>query len=92
MILKRRNVEVEEYDTEKIRHLKSQGFKVIETTAEEKERDAEAVNYKEFTVKELRTIAKDKGLVLSKTLKKDEIIEVLEGLEDEGELETETIE
>ena len=88
MRLKRRNVEIVEHDKDKIRALKAEGFKVIDGEPTE-ENPAEKVELKEMTVKELKALAKDKGITLSNALKKNEIIEFLEATND-GNSETET--
>lgn len=81
MILKRLNVEVEVTNKEEIRELMLQGFKPIkadpvETEPETKEEIAS------MTVKELRALAASRGLKLSKALKKQDIIDILEETND----------
>ena len=83
MRLKRRNVEIIECDIEKVRGLIADGFEVIEGEAEVKaaeEKDAE--NLEALSVKELKALAKAKGITISNALRKQEIIEVLEDYHD----------
>ncbi len=85
MILKRRNVEVEAFDEKEIRELKREGFEPIFIEPEEEKALEEPKKLEELTVKELRELAKDKGLELSKTLKKQDLIEILEETNDGAE-------
>ena len=74
MILKRRNVEIEAVDIDKIRELKAAGFEpisgedpVIETPK----------SLDDLSVKELKAIAKERGITVSSALRKADIIEML---------------
>ncbi len=87
MRLKRRNVEITEENIEKIRELKANGFKVLD--AEQEAKEEEKPDLKSMTVKELKQLAKDKGITLSNSLRKEDIIEFLEDYHDGGP-ETET--
>ena len=81
MILKRLNVEVEEFDKERIEELKAEGFEPLFVEPEEVEQE-EAKDLAQMTVKELRALAASKGIKLSKALNKQGIIEVLEEADD----------
>ncbi len=82
MILKRRNVEVEAFDKEEIRTLKREGFEPLFDEPVEAPEEGKALEH--MTVKELRELAKDRGLELSKALKKQDLIDILEETDDSG--------
>jgi len=87
MRLKRANVEVIADDASKIRELKSAGFVPVDDTEAEPAEAPAAEDLDGMTVKELRAMAKARGLELSKTLKKQDLIEVLTN---DRDTETET--
>lgn len=83
MVLKRRNVEVEEHDKDKIRELMMSGFEPLEAKPEELAPET-AEELASMTVKELRAVAEARGLKLSRALKKQDIIDILEETNDSG--------
>ncbi len=76
MILKRRNVEVEAFDKDEIMELKTNGFVPLYEELEEPRPDA--TELEAMTVRELRKLAKERNIELSKALRKQDIIELLE--------------
>lgn len=83
MILKRLNVEIEATDKAEIRELMLEGFVPIKTELEElKPETADEISH--MTVKELRALAEVRGIKLSKALKKQDIIDILEETNDDG--------
>ena len=90
MRLKRFNVEIVETDKEKISELISEGFEILE--ADESENIVTGTSeddYESLSIKELKTIAKSRGLTISSALRKADIIEVLEAGSNDGDTETE---
>lgn len=77
MLLKRRNVEVEAFDKDEIMELKAEGFVPLYEEPKEAEPKDEA-ELEAMTIKELRKIAKERNIELSKALRKQDIIEILE--------------
>lgn len=77
MILKRRNVEIEAFDKDEIMELKGEGFVPLHEEPKE-EAPLDTTELEKMTIKELRELAAQKGIALSKALKKQDIIEILE--------------
>ena len=77
MILKRNNIEIECNNKDGIERLMAEGFKPL-YAAPEDIRPAKKTELEGMTVKELREYAKTRGLELSKSLRKQEILEILE--------------
>lgn len=81
MILKRINVERVTTDKDEIERLIAEGFVPIFVEPEEVEKP-DTRPLAELTVKELRKIAGKKGLKLSKALRKQDLIDILEEAND----------
>lgn len=77
MLLKRFNVEKEATDEAEIRMLISEGYSPL-YTVEKDDEEEEAIDLSEFTVKELRNLAKARGISGAGSLKKAELLEILE--------------
>ena len=82
MILKRRNVEVVATDKEEIYRLKVEGFEPLFLEPADEEEAPEAKQLAEMTVKELRAEAEARGLKVSKALRKQDLIDLLEETND----------
>lgn len=73
------NVERVAETEEQAEKLKSQGFERVTASDEETVQPSNEVkNIHEMTVKELREVAKGKGIELPSSLSKDDIIKILE--------------
>lgn len=83
MILKRLNVEVVATTKEEVERLKSEGYEPIKTDPAEFEEQTEE-DIASLTLKELRALAASRGFKLSSALKKQDIIDILEGGNDGG--------
>lgn len=67
--LKRNNVEIEIQDESLVERYKSEGYEVIKLEQE----------LSKLTIKELKALAEEKGIEVSSDIKKDALIELLEG-------------
>ena len=81
MLLKRANVEIEEFDKIRIKELFEEGFVPIFEKAPAPEK-VPATRLEEMTIKELRDYAFLHGIELSRSLRKQEILEILEGIDE----------
>lgn len=88
MILKKINVEVETSDEKRIAELKSDGFVALEDEPEAPKKQESELG--SMTVEQLREYAKSHGIEVPKVLRKAEIIELLEGSNNDRGKETGT--